>query len=804
MLKNYFKIALRNLVKNKVFSFINIFGLAVGLATCLLIMLYVFDELSYDKHHKNKEQLYRVATESNGDKWAGSPAPFAQGLKKDFAEIEQVARFIKFPNIDKMLLKNAKNNSQFYETNGYYIDADFFRIFTYDFKYGNQDALNQPNTLVISEAIAKKLFGNDNPIDKVINVEIPYGKLDYTVKGVFKNTQHKSHINAHFFLSMENGDIGQWVKQQTNWNNNSIFHTYLKLKAGTNVAAFEAKLTPFLQRNGGADLKAAGVSKSLFLQPVQDIYLKSAIGYEISANGSMTYLYIFGAIAAFVLLIACINFMNLSTARSEKRAKEVGVRKAMGAKKAALIWQFLGESLIMSLFALFVSIVLLVSALPVFNAFIQKNIDLFQNPALVLWIAGITIFTGLLSGLYPAVYLSSFKPISVLKGKMATGMSALFIRKGLVVFQFAVSISLIIVAVVIWQQLNLIRNTDLGFNKSQQLILPFQSRTSANNYTALKNEILAQSNVLSATSGSSYPGIGLLEDFLLYAEGKTLNDKVDVGFVRANDDYIETLGYKILYGRGFSKNMATDSNTIILNEAAIKQLGYDPETAVGRKVYYEADNKQFSKEIVGIMKDFNYQSLHNAIAPYGVIRLSSDQQPSYFITTIREGNAQNTIAAIEKIWKKINPETPFEFTFLDREFQKSYEKEERTAGIIIYFTIIAIFIACLGLFGLATFTAEQRTKEIGIRKVLGASVVSIITLLSKDFLTLVLISCLAAFPLGYWAMSKWLQDFAYRVDITWTIFALSGFTTTLIALLTVGYQAIKAALMNPVKSLKAD
>jgi putative ABC transport system permease protein len=767
-------------------------------------MLYIFDEVSYDKHHKDKNQLYRVALEVNGEKWAGSPAPFAQGLKNDFAEIEQVARFIKFPNIDKMLLKNQKNNRQFYETNGYYVDADFFKLFTYDFKHGNQNALNQPNTLVISETVANKLFGNDNPIDKIINVEIPYGKLDYTVKGVFKNTQHKSHINAHFFLSMENGDIGQWVKQQTNWNNNSIFHTYLKLKSGTNVAAFEAKLTPFLQRNGGADLKAAKVSKTLFLQPVQDIYLKSAIGYEVSANGSMIYLYIFGAIAAFLLLIACINFMNLSTARSEKRAKEVGVRKAMGAKKASLVWQFLGESLIMSLIALLVSIVLLISILPAFNAFTQKNIILFQNRALVLWIAGITTLTGLLSGLYPAVYLSSFNSISVLKGKMATGMSALFIRKGLVVFQFAISISLIIVAVVIWQQLNLVRNTDLGFKKSQQLILPFQSRTSATNYTALKNEILTQSNVLSATSGSSYPSIDLLEDHLFYAEGKTLNDKVDVGFVRANDDYIETLGYKILYGRGLSENMAADSNTIILNEAAIKQLGYDPKTAVGKKVYYEVNNQQLSKEIVGIVKNFNYRSLHNAIAPYGIIRLSSDQQPSYFIATIREGNAKNTIAAIEKTWKKINPETPFEFTFLDQEFQKSYEKEERTAGIIAYFTVIAIFVACLGLFGLATFTAEQRTKEIGIRKVLGASVMSITTLLSKDFLKLVLISCLVAFPLGYWAMSKWLQDFSYRIDITWSIFALAGFTTALIALITVSYQALRAALMNPVKSLKAE
>ncbi|TAG19381.1 MAG: ABC transporter permease [Cytophagia bacterium] len=805
MIRNYLKIAIRNLVRNKVYSFINIFGLSVGLATCLLIMLYIFDEISYDKHHRDVSQLYRVAQQIKDEKWAGTVAPIAQGLRNDFAEIEQVARILKFPNIDKMLLKNDKNQQQFYENNGMYADANFFEIFTYDFKFGDsQTALNQPNTMVISEDVAQKLFGNESPINKVVSVEIPYGKTNYSVKGVFKNTQNKSHINAHYFLSMENDDLGQWVKNQTNWSNNSIFHTYLKLKKGTNPTAFEAKLPSFYQRNGGVDMKAAGVTKSLFLQPLQDIYLRSAIGNEISTNSSMTYLYILGSIAAFLLLIACINFMNLSTARSEKRAKEVGVRKVMGANKNGLIGQFLGESLMMCLIALVVSLITLTLFLPVFNSFSQKNIILFQKPILVLWIAGLTAITGLLSGLYPALYLSSFKSISVLKGKLFNSISVVFIRKGLVVFQFAISVTLILAAIVIWQQLDLIRNKDLGFNKNQQLILPFQSRTSANNYVALKNEITQNTKIISATAGTSYPSIELMEDHLFYAEGKTLDDKVDIGFVRANEGYLETLGYKLLYGRSLSKNMTADSNTIILNETAIKQLGYESETAVGKMIYFEADNQRFSKQIVGVMKDFNFRSLHSDITPYGIVRLGSNEQPNYFIANLQRGDFASTIAEVEKIWEKINPETPFEYFFLDQEFQKVYEKEARTAGIIFYFTLITIFIACLGLFGLATFTAEQRTKEIGIRKVLGASILQITILISKDFLKLVMIAFVIASPIAYYFMDKWLADFAYRITISWWVFALAGVATISIALITVSWHSIKAALANPVKSLKTE
>ncbi|WP_435357065.1 FtsX-like permease family protein [Emticicia sp. SJ17W-69] len=805
MLKNYFKIALRNLVKNKVYSFINIGGLAVGMAICLLINLYIFDELSYDKQFENVEQLYRVGTLAKDEKWTSVSAPVAQGLKKDFAEVEQVARFLKFPNMDKMLLKNTKLNKQFYEDNGYYVDDTFFEIFSYQSKYGSlKNALTEPNSIVISENVASKMFGNENPLNKTISVEIPYGKTDFIVKGIFDENQQKSHINAHFFLSMENNDIGQWAKSQTSWSNNSIFHTYLKLKKGADAVKFEAKLDDFFQRNGGADLKAAGVSKSLFLQPVKDIYLKSSFGNEIAANGSMTYIYIFGSIAVFLLLIACINFMNLSTARAEKRAKEVGIRKAIGAVKSGLVAQFLSESLIMCLISLCFALGLVKLFLPLFNQFTLKDLSLFQNSNSLLWIPGIALITGLLAGLYPSFYLASFKPIEVLKGRLINRISAVAIRKGLVVFQFAISISLIFAVVIIWQQMNLVRNQDLGFNKNQQIILPLQSTTSANNVGVLKNELLKITDVKAITSGTSYPGIQLIEDQMFYAEGKTQNENVDIHYVRANEDYSATLGYKTLFGRELSNNPQADSSAIVLNESAVKKLGFDVKNAIGKKIYYAWNNKVLSREIVGVIKDFNYRSLHEAISPFGLVKLNDGDQASYLIANVKTSNYKNIIGAFEIIWKHTNPETPFEYTFLDQEFQRNYEKEERTAGIIIYFTLIAIVIACLGLFGLATFTAEQRTKEIGIRKVLGASVISITQLLSIDFLKLVFIACLLALPLGYWIMTKWLQDFAYKIDVSWWIFALSGFVAIIIALLTVSYQAIKAALMNPVKSLKTE
>ncbi len=814
MLRNYFKIAFRNLSRNKAFSLINIFGLAAGLTTCILIMLYIFSESGYDTQNKNAERIYRVASQGatsgagKDNPWAASCGPMAWGLKADMPEVEQATRLLKFPTLDKMLLKYEQGNDtkQFYETNGYYVDSTFFQLFTYDFKYGNsKTALNEPNSLILSETVANKLFSNQDPVGKSISIGMPYGTFSYTVKGVFKDANLKSHIPAHFFLSMRNGDIGTWADAQTNWATNNIFHTYIKLKAGADIKSLQKKLPAFIDRRAGTDLKALGVTRVLFTQPLTDIYLYSDLDGEIAPNGNVTYLYILGSIALFVLIIACINFMNLSTARSGKRAKEVGVRKVMGAEKSSLIRQFLGESVIMSCLALILSVILVVTLLPLFNNLTQKNLHLSDEPMIWVWLAVLTIGTGILSGLYPAFYLSSFKPITVLKGKLINNFSATAIRKGLVVFQFTISICLILGAIVIVRQLHYLDNQQLGFNKTQQLVLPLQDQNAINNYNAFKNELLKNPAVKNVTSGSTYPGIANVEDMLFYAEGKTINEVVDVHLANVDYNYLETLGMKVIAGRGFSKEFTADSNNILLNEAALKELGYDFKTAVGKKIKYDFKGTHNEMQIIGVVKNFNFESLYNSIKPFGFnMNPYLGNRYGYAIINASTNNYAGLLKSTESAWNKINPAIPFVYSFIDKDFQKNYEKDQKASGIVSYFTVIAILVACLGLFGLSAFSAEQRTREIGIRKVLGASVTNVAALLSKDFVVLVLVAIVIASPIAWFAMNKWLQSFAYRIPVSWWMFVLAGFIAILIALITVSFQAIKAALMNPVKSLRTE
>ena len=812
MLNNYFKIAIRNLTRNKVYSFINIFGLAIGLTTCILILTYIFSELGYDRQNKDAGRIFRIVTDAElkgsvpEKPWAATSAPVAWGLKADMPEVEQSTRLLKFPSFDKMLLKYKQDNKskEFYESNGYYVDSTFFQIFTYDFKFGNaQAALNLPNSVVLSEEVSNKLFGKENPVGKSIEIGLPYGNFNYTVKGVFKDAGLKSHIPAHFFISMRNGDVGNWIGAQSNWATNNLFHTYVKLKEGTDPVAFEKKLPSFLNRRGGADLKALGVSKRLFIQPLKDIYLHSDLDNEIAHNGNITYLYILGSIALVVLLIACINFMNLSTARSGKRGKEVGVRKVLGADKKSLVYQFLSESVVMSILALLLAVLISSVLLPFFNNLTQKNTGLYDEPVIWLWILGLTLFTGLVSGIYPAFYLSSFKPVTVLKGKLLNNFSAVAIRKGLVVFQFAVSISLILGAIVITRQLNYLDSQQLGFNKNQQIILPLQSKDAIKNYAALKNELLKDPGIRWVTSGSSYPGIYNVQDMLFYAEGKNIHDVKDIHLAAVENDYLETLGFTLLAGRGFSKEYTDDSNNIILNETALKELGYDVQTSVGKSIYCDFQGNHLAMKIVGVVKDFNFESLYNSIKPFGFCT-SMGNKFSYVIVNTLTINYGDLLKNIGESWKKVNPNEPFVYSFLDKDFQRNYEKDQRASGIVSYFTLIAILVACMGLFGLSAFSAEQRTREIGIRKVLGASVTNVVALLSKDFIGLVCIAILIASPLTWYTMNKWLDGFAYKITISWWMFALAGLLAIGIAMLTVSFQAIKAAIANPVKSLRTE
>jgi putative ABC transport system permease protein len=810
MFKNYFKIAFRNLKRNKAFSFINIFGLAIGLASCMLIMLYIFDESNYDIQHKDIDRLYRIATVGNkGDTWAADAAPLAAVVKNSLPEVEQSTRLMTFPDIAKMLIKYNKGKDQkhFFETNGYYVDSTFFQLFTYDFVYGNRlTALQEPNSIVISKEMSQQFFGSTNPVGKALLINTPFGEFNYTVKAVFDNSKYKSHIPANYFLSMRNNDMWNWVQQQTTLIGNSVFFTYIKLKPGTVAKNFENKLQAFFEQQAGADMKAMGFHNKLFLQPVKDIYLHSSLGNEIASNGNIVYLYILGSIAAFILLIACINFMNLSTARSEKRAKEVGVKKVIGAERSTLVWQFLGESFMMCVLALIIALALVVMLLPYFNNLTEKTIQFSDEPSLVFWIAGLTLLTGLMSGLYPAFYLSAFKPISILKGKIINSFSAAALRKGLVIFQFTVSVCLIVAAIVIWQQLDYLKTQQLGFNKEQKLILPLQDGylNSEEGYTALRNQLLQNPEVKSVSSGSAYPGMGNLNDMLFFSEGKTKNDNVDIHLAAVENGYIETLGFQLLNGRAFSKDFTADSAAIILNENAIKQLGYTAANAVGKKVNFDVGNYKGALQIVGVVKDFNFESLHNQIQPYGFTTTTFGNRYSYLIASLNTNDYASALKKIQAAWTKLNPTVPFEYSFLDQDFQRSYEKEQRTSSLVSYFTIIAIIIASLGLFGLSAFAAEQRIKEIGIRKVLGASVGQITMLLSKEFIALVVIAVIIASPLAWWGMNQWLQGFAYKIVISWWMFVVAGCGAICIALLTISFQSIKAAIANPVKSLRTE
>lgn len=812
MFKNYLKIAWRNLTRNKSFSFINIFGLAAGLATCLLIMLYIVDENSYDKHHTDGERVFRIASTSQSsgktETWAAVAAPVAAGLQASLPGIEQATRIMTFPDIATMMMKhNGKNGKkEFFENRGYYVDSSFFRVFSYDFIFGDaHTALDNPNSIVISEEFSTRFFGRTNPAGEAIVINTPFGEFNYTVTGVYSTNRFKSHIAANFLLSMRNNDMWNWVQRQTSWSGNNVFFTYIKLKPGADSRVFAKKMETVFKDHAGPEIKKAGYSKTLFLQPLQTIYLHSALGNEIGTNGNITYLYILGSIGVFILLIACINFMNLSTARSQKRAREVGVRKVMGAEKKALVSQFLGESFLMCLIALALALLVTWIVLPYFNAFTQKQIQPFNNPGIIGWIAGLALLTGFFAGVYPAFYLSAFTPVTVLKGKIRNNFSATAIRKGLVVFQFTISICLILGAMVVWQQLQLFRNQEMGFNKDQKLVLPLQLgfKNSEKDYTLLNNELLKIPGISAISSGSAYPGIANLNDMLFYPEGKTVNDVVDVTLAGVNNGFIETLGFTLLSGRSFSADFKADSTGIILNETAVKNLGYTTANAPGKQIQYDYKGHHLM-QIIGVLKDFNFQSLHNEIKPIGFTSGLFSNKFGYAVANISGSDYARLVSAVQRSWTKLFPGTPFVYSFLDQDFQRNYEKEQHSSTIIVSFTIIAILIACLGLFGLAAFAAEQRTKEIGIRKVLGASVPDVMKLLSGEFIQLVLLAIIIASPVAWYGMNRWLQDFAYRVHISWWMFAGAGLLAVSIALVTVSFHAIRAAVANPVKALRTE
>jgi putative ABC transport system permease protein len=812
MIKNYFKIAWRNLVKNKTFSFINIIGLASGLACFILIALYVADELSYDRFNEKAGRIYRINSDvifgGNELHLAVASDPMGATLKKDYPQVEEFVRF--FTSRGSKLIK--KGNEFIRENNVAHADSTLFDVFTIPVIAGEaKTALNEPNTVVISESIAKKYFATTDAVGKNIETD-DNGKTLYKVTAVIKDIPHNSHFTFDMIFSMDNVNY-QW--------GNFLSHnhqTYLLLKPGTDHKAFEKhfpqfidkyvvpQAAQFMQIKSMDEFKKAGNKLEYGLMPLTDIHLRSGRVAELNVNGNIQYVYIFSAVALFVLLLACVNFMNLSTARSASRAKEVGIRKVVGSEKTSLIKQFLTESILTTVISTVFAIGIAWLCLAWFNNLSAKQLhisELLQTRYLVFLIA-LPLVVGLLSGLYPAFILSSFNPIVVLKGRLSGGLKRSTLRNVLVVGQFTTSIFLIAATIIVFRQLNYIQTKKLGFTKDQVLIV---NGTGAlgNNRDVFKNEVSKFSGVKGATYAGYLPVAGSSRNDVSFSSeaAMTSTNSVNMQVWNIDHNYIPLMEMEIIKGRNFSKDFGTDSNATIINETAARLLGWDEP--VGKKLYtYFQDsfgNNLISREVIGVVKNFHFESMKEDIGPL-CFRLADNSWATAF--KVNTTDIKQLVSNIEDEWKAIAPGMPFSYQFMDESFDNMYRVEQRTGKLGLTLAVIAILIACLGLFGLATYTAEQRIKEIGVRKVLGASISDIISMLSKDFMILVVIASALAIPLAWWAMNRWLEDFAYRINIGWWIFIAAAVIALLIALITVSSQAIKAALANPVKSLRTE
>lgn len=816
MLKNYCLVAWRSLMKNKLFSFINIAGLSIGLAGCMLILLYIHHEISFDKDLPNGDRLYQVGgifvTDGKEDRFPCSPAITAANLQTDFPEISQTARMLTFGFFGeyKTLLQSTRTDgtlNSFYEQKGSAADNSFLTLFGYHFIEGDiHTALTQPNTVVISAALAKILYGSAPAVNKTLRISSSLnGVHDCRITGVFQPGDGPTHADPNFIISFYGGGIEQRMKGDgTNMAFDNMYTTYALLKPGTDAGKLEAKFPAFIEKYAGKDLREAGFWRKDFLLPVSDIHLHADM-MEMTAGGNPIYLYILGSVAVFILLLACINFMNLSTARSHRRSAEVGIRKVLGARKGALIGQFLGESLLMAFVAWVFALVLVILALPLFERLAGQPLSIKPSDTTkaIAFFAVLTGLTGLVAGSYPALYLSSFNPVAVLKGRFTNSFSALTLRKGLVVFQFVISVTLIIVTLVISDQLHFLQKADLGFAKDQQIVIPLQSAQARTLYRSLKTEWQIDHRVLSVGAGSYYPGIVNASDDNFHKRGQSVDAGQRLRINHVDEDFLKTLDMQMVAGRMFDfDHIATDTlRHVIINEEAVRKIGFtSPQAALGQRLISTYKGETNEDEIIGVVKDFHYESLHAPITPF-VFYLNNKN--SYHYAIVHAGS-MDVIAALETVWHKLNPAEPFTYSFLDDDFQKNYSADKRLSGIINGFTTLAILISCLGLFGLTSFSAEQRRKEIGIRKVLGARVPTLVILLSKGFLRLVFTALFIAMPIAYWVMHRWLNGFSSRVSIGWPVFAATAGIVTAIAFATISVHVVRAALSNPASILKNE
>ncbi len=806
MLRNYIKIAFRNFKRYKGYSFINLMGLATGIACCILILIYMQDEFSYDRYPEDYEQIYRITfhmqTPDRGEKdTARTPPPWAPSLAEDFPEVENYCR-LKIPLVS-WLVSREEIDKRFHEKEFYFADETVFDFFNFKLKKGDpQTALKDPKALVLTERAAHKYFGNEDPMGKTLRLDNTY---DFLITGVMENVPKHSHFSFDILASFSTlsaipiygGNV------YTTWRNGlgADLYTYIRLKDGVDPAAIEKKMPEFLQKYLGDIIRQFNIKISARLQPLTSIHLRSNLDAEIRANSDIRYIYIFSAIAIFILLTACINFMNLATARSAIRAQEVGMRKVIGAEKNQLVFQFFGETIFLAFLALILALVLVFIILPVFNSLSGKMLEVsLWNPWMLLGIVGITLFVGIVSGSYPALFLSSFQPVAIFRGSLKAGKANKTLRKALVIFQFALSIVFIIGTGIIYDQLRFIRNRDLGFDKEQIVVLPMGDPRARQVYQTFKDRALQDPSVLAVSGANSVPG-GLIGVLLFLPEDAQAGEEVTMEHFAVDHDFIETMGLDILEGRTFSLEYSTDTmEAFILNEAAVKRMGWEGE-AIDKRI----NIGNFKRgRVIGVVNDFHAKSLHQKIEPL-VIHLAPN--PDAFIqliVRIAPYHYDQTLNFLEDVWKQIYPKDPFTYSFLDDDFDYLYRNEKQRGKVFLTFSVLAIFIACLGLFGLASFTSEQKTKEIGIRKVLGATVGNIIKLLSIEFVKLVLLANLIAWPVTYYIMHNWLGNFAYRTNIRIGLFILVGMSVLIIALATVSFHAVRSAMANPVDSIRTE
>ncbi len=798
MFKNYLKSAFKALKKNKGFAAINIVGLSVGIAACLLIVLYVINELSYDKYNANADRIYRltenVKLNGNEGSYAGTEKPLKDALTT-LPAIERTTRLIPktslFTTPQKFFIK--KGNTSIEEKNVVFTESDLFNVFTLPMIDGNPSAsLSEPNSAVITESIAKKYFNQVNVVGKTITIN---DSNVYKITGVIKDVPAQSHFNYDFFLSFSSVP----ESQSNSWGYSGI-HNYILVKPGADIHKLEQEIRDIELKNYPPSITKDGNYLNIVLTPLLKIHLYSTSQYELNKGGNIQYVYIFSAIALFILMIACVNFINLSTARSANRAKEVGVRKVLGSTRSFLITQFLTESVLVTFISAIIAVILVWIMLPFFNqmADTSLNISIASLSWFIPTLLSIVLVIGLLAGAYPAFYLSAFKPILVLKGKLAAGFKRSFLRGFLVVFQFSISIFLIISTLVIYNQLSYIHKKNLGFNRSQMLSI--KNTNLLGEQAKIFKQNLKQLPGVEDVTMSTYLPTGQERNITGLFPQLPIDIKQDVlsEFWSVDEDYLKTLGIQLINGRNFSNQMASDSSAIIVNEAFVKKFGF--KEALNKTVYRDSYGVQ-PYHIIGVVKDFNYSSLRDNIKPLALVYGTDN---GAITAKVKTTNLSSLMQEIENKWKSISANQQFTYSFMNDDFDATYRSEQHVQQIFFSFSALAILIACLGLFGLAAYAAEQRNKEIAIRKVIGASTSNIINILSADFLKLVCISILIASPVGWFAMNIWLQDFAYRINISWIVFAVAGLIAIAIALLTISFQSIKAAIANPVKSLRTE